>query len=430
MSAILPVVLKDFFVMASEVYELRERIDRLVAAAYVLVRPTESTSIEERCLATEILEILQRPSNLVVPDLSSLFQRSGRFDLPNAIVPAVSAKQVKSIRDQVDSGRVTFLAEGQSGIYLAVDKSLPEMERARFAIARAIQLADRAMTNSAALRLADGALQLGIATVAAAPAMFLMAATASLWGQDGPVGQNGLVLDVPVRPQQTVSVRITSGCDGAAVLAGGGGGAPWWPLGVQFVVRGRVQLLLKGPTSGAPMANGGGFLGTLLVTHPLTEDVGVGGLLHPTALNRTILEWAIGGDNVASGDALKGDGGVVGESGNSGESGESGERDRWYDVEPAPAEPLELKTASISRGLKAGSDSRAFAPFATAELIGWGDNEYGELSQGGNLVAAPSPVAWQTITPWEKVQRSRGYAARIGWWRLVVVAGGGGGWCW
>jgi hypothetical protein len=143
--------------MIDELLAHRSRLDRLAASAQTPGPFRHRVSSELPSLvagalaaggAQAVAAVLSGQGALLVP-LHSVQAAEVEEDGGQAWREAARA---------LDSGVVALTAEGPSGLRVTVEKQDSEAERARLAVARTLQLADQAVSNSEALALAEAAL--------------------------------------------------------------------------------------------------------------------------------------------------------------------------------------------------------------------------------------------------------------------------------
>jgi len=285
---------------------------------------------------------------------------------------------------QLDSQELLVVARSPSGVRVAVDDKAGGSltERSRLAVARALQLADRSLPDAVALQRADYALLRCLGAVVAAAPAFLAAGTSVLRG-----ATDHVVLSAPStarRRCQTVTLRV-------AVRQWGGAGA--FGLGVDITVHGRLTALLRGPEpsiGGAELGSSevGQFRCTVTTGWPLcaTERVGVGPWEDPEAsVSHSVrLKWT--------------------------QAAAAEEGEEWADAEDsgelsdATAQPPVTRNACERRSRAHALQARK--PAATSELLCWGDNEHGELSDvDHSVLPSPVPLSWAPLAPWEQVHK-------------------------
>ena len=405
--------------MLHEALRSRAELDRLLEANHATGRQPKAYGRGLESHITAVLEA-QRSTNSseAARRLSRLFGGAGSLVVPAADMDAVpplrapTASSSSSSSDgsgeslwqeacrRLEAGAVSVAALSPDGVRIMVDgraTGYSEAERARLAVARAVQLADSAISNEAALSMAECVLVQCLRTVAAAPSLIVEAATKALLGDiQTPPWADRLAVDALSRRRQTVEVRV------AARSTRGG-----LAFGATATARGRVRVNLlppgaRGASAATDPSEIGQFLCTVVVGWPLA---GLGGLAEfqehntlaaaPPAEVTVTLVWERperGEDSQDDGDSSLED---------------------WEDAEGASSGDEGGHAYGHGGGPLSGGQQEPlrrrhhFEPTsATQEVLCWGDNEHGELSDAEHSVLmVPAPLSWQGLTPWEAVRQ-------------------------
>jgi alpha-tubulin suppressor-like RCC1 family protein len=386
-----------------DIVSIRNRLDQLLVLKECEhqqlspMRKQLSQSIDSALSASnahESISLILSQAGLIVV----LGRELPAFDFP----PNPNAHSLDAAKQKVELGQIKIRVEGQdgltSGTYM---KATSEQGRVVVSLGRCIQLSDQALSNGAAIQLAEATFARILALVASTSVLFQRAATVALFDQERPPESTRLILDVQERRVQEVVIRLASGVQNGTRFG----------TGATLTARGRVRLLLRQPRNvGSPLNIGsepleeiGAFLCTNTSCWPVMGSECDLGFIEPTASTPPLPEWdstTFAWDPKSVGNAqdlevVEGnlvldvdDDAIV-----------------WADAQGGQG--LE-ETFSGGRGVVAATR----VPSATMELLCWGDNEYGELSEYAETTAqvhhsvlpVPGQLGWSALAPWEQVR--------------------------
>jgi hypothetical protein len=345
----------------------RARIDSLVSAIAPKLSAREKGDVSS--------SLLEEVGNTAV--ISRKLKEVGWYVHPNNTRPSPSVKW-SEIVEKIESKQVNFVAVGANGVQVNIPEqfSSSAADSSRFAVARSIQLADKVISNDTAYELSGIIMKHGASIMSIAPDWCFNAVSNVLAKVYTKTALQGLKIEVPAWNRKVIRVRV--------------GVQNWgthFGLGYQLQLRARVKLLKQ--DTDAPGVLVGHYLCTCTCSNTLAASLEATGFVDSSSEISLIQNCTTANDglNVTR---------CVWEDAETDE-----DEEMWMDVENEEddgSQVDQIESVVVNRVVEPKASP------AAVELMCWGDNEHGELSDKHSIIPSVALMNWQPVTPWEYIR--------------------------